>query len=285
MTTIAALTDLEQGALRMWAAGDSVVAIAREYDIPASSIRGLLHRCCDFDRNRAERILNGGAGPAPVKPPAPPAPPAKPAPPTAALAPPPVVQAATKPPAPSSKPPAPRPAPAALPAAITAQLEVTYRVLDYWTSRGYIQADENRPGSGRKRTWSPAEQKVAQLMARLCQAGLTPAGAHHAARNNLHTLDAGVRIVLDEHPSKQLDAPPDDPGELTAARAEIARLTAELAEVREQREMAELLTTQMAELADAATTRAHRAETQLRRQNHLVDALRTVLTAFQDVPQ
>jgi hypothetical protein len=43
-------------------------------------------------------------------------------------------------------------------------------------------------------------------MSRLVDAGLTPMGAHHAARNGLELLDPGVRLVLvdetDEKPGK-----------------------------------------------------------------------------------
>lgn len=73
---------------------------------------------------------------------------------------------------------------------------LTYRALDHWSRRGYLQAANPDCGSGRRRTWPAGEVEVAQLMHVLVQAGLAPRGAERAARNG-GVLTTGVRVVVD----------------------------------------------------------------------------------------
>ena len=79
---------------------------------------------------------------------------------------------------------------------------LTYRTLDYWTRRGYLQALNPDPGSGRQRHWPIEEARVAVTMSKLVAAGITVAAAHRAARNG-GWLAEGVRVVVssdqDEH--------------------------------------------------------------------------------------
>lgn len=191
MTTIHALTDAERGILQAYATGGTVVEIARDHGLQPSAVRGLLYRTCDFDLRRAQLVLDGTPGdPPPVQAPRPvppPAPAPKPTPPTVDT------PARAKPATQPSRTPRAKPAKQVLD-----ETGLTYRVLDFWTTRGYLHADQNSPGSGRSRRWSPEEQAVARLMSRLVDAGLTPMGAHHAARNDLQLLDPGIRIVLDD---------------------------------------------------------------------------------------
>jgi hypothetical protein len=75
-----------------------------------------------------------------------------------------------------------------------AALGVTYRQLDYWTRRGYLNPGGN-PGYGHPRTWPPGELAVAERMARAVRAGLTPYAAHRAARGTTD-LGHGVTITI-----------------------------------------------------------------------------------------
>lgn len=60
---------------------------------------------------------------------------------------------------------------------------LTVRRLDFWTTRGYLRADIPSPGSGRARTWSDAEVRVAELMVQLTGAGITAEAAARLARD------------------------------------------------------------------------------------------------------
>lgn len=60
---------------------------------------------------------------------------------------------------------------------------LTYRQLDFWTTRGYLRADVASPGSGRNRTWPQSEVRVAELMVHLTDAGVTVEAAARIARN------------------------------------------------------------------------------------------------------
>lgn len=62
------------------------------------------------------------------------------------------------------------------------QVGLTYRQVDFWTTRGYLRADEASPGCGNNRTWPQSEVRIAELMVRLTDAGLTVEAAHRAAR-------------------------------------------------------------------------------------------------------
>lgn len=73
---------------------------------------------------------------------------------------------------------------------------LSYRTIDHWTTRGYLQAANPGCGSGQRRTWPPAEVDIARLMWVLVQAGLTPWGAEQAARNR-GVLSESVRVVVD----------------------------------------------------------------------------------------
>lgn len=65
-----------------------------------------------------------------------------------------------------------------------ASLGISYRQLDYWTRRGLIRCDDERtPGSGVRRTWEPAELRVAERIGRLARAGVALDLAAHIARH------------------------------------------------------------------------------------------------------
>lgn len=74
---------------------------------------------------------------------------------------------------------------------------LTYRKLDYWTRRGYVNAGESSPGSGHRRTWPPEELRIAALMGRLTDAGLSPDVAAFAARFAVATGKPTVHIGPD----------------------------------------------------------------------------------------
>ena len=72
---------------------------------------------------------------------------------------------------------------------------ITYRQLDYWTSKGYLHADANNPGSGNHRNFDGDEVSVAWLMAQFVRAGMRPHAAADLARTE---LDAPIPYVLTE---------------------------------------------------------------------------------------
>jgi len=60
---------------------------------------------------------------------------------------------------------------------------LTYRQLDWWTVRGYINATTNRPGYGMHRCWDADEAAVIARAVRLIDLGVTASKAITAARN------------------------------------------------------------------------------------------------------
>lgn len=96
----------------------------------------------------------------------------------------------------------------------------TYRQLDYWVKRGYVQPSEvaasgigwsarrpvdrptSNPGSGRRRMWHPDEAAVAARMVRLLAAGLSVEAAARVARrpDELLELAPGVQVLVTGDP-------------------------------------------------------------------------------------
>lgn len=71
------------------------------------------------------------------------------------------------------------------------------RQIAHWVKAGWLRPHRDR--TTRTHTWPPAEVEVAQLMARLVEAGLTPEAAHRVARGG--QLAPGITItVADEAP-------------------------------------------------------------------------------------
>ena len=85
-----------------------------------------------------------------------------------------------------------------LPAA-TADLDLTYRQLDYWTRVGDLNATMPAPGSGYVRTWSGEELNVARLIARLGRAGILAGRAAELARVLLAGDDLPMRCPLGQN--------------------------------------------------------------------------------------
>jgi hypothetical protein len=84
---------------------------------------------------------------------------------------------------------------------------LSYRTLNHWTTRGYLQAANPGCGSGRRMTWPAGEVEVAQLMHILVTAGLSPRGAERAARNG-GVLSDSVRVLV---ATGELELPGVDP--------------------------------------------------------------------------
>jgi len=65
--------------------------------------------------------------------------------------------------------------------------KITYRQLDHWVRRGYLEPAwvTNRTGNGRGtgREWTATEAPIACLMGRLTRGGLAPATAAAVARS------------------------------------------------------------------------------------------------------
>jgi hypothetical protein len=74
----------------------------------------------------------------------------------------------------------------------------TYRQLDYWCRRGYLNVDGT--GSGHERDFPPIEVAVAELMGVLTRVGFTAAAAADVARlmveGNLGIVDLGEGVHL-----------------------------------------------------------------------------------------
>lgn len=79
---------------------------------------------------------------------------------------------------------------------------ITYRMLDFWTRCAYLRTTTAaEPGSGHARFYPVDEVAVVHLVARLRDAGLTPANAFPIARSLTETgtaVLAGIRIHLPE---------------------------------------------------------------------------------------
>lgn len=73
---------------------------------------------------------------------------------------------------------------------VVAATGATYRQLDYWVSRGYLQPANTGLGSGYSWLWSPQEVEVVRRMVALVGCGLTPEAAARAARDRseLHRI-------------------------------------------------------------------------------------------------
>jgi len=68
---------------------------------------------------------------------------------------------------------------------------LSYRQLDWWTTRGYIHAiGTNRPGHGIYRCWDTDEAAVIERAARLTGFGVTASRAIQAARDPDNRLGA-----------------------------------------------------------------------------------------------
>lgn len=77
------------------------------------------------------------------------------------------------------------------------RLGLTYRQLDFWVRKGYLNpANARAGGKGTDRMFPPSEVMVAAEMARLVSAGLPPSLAHYAIYND-GELAPGVRVVVD----------------------------------------------------------------------------------------
>ena len=70
---------------------------------------------------------------------------------------------------------------------VTRAAEITYRQLDHWVRRGYLEpawvTNHTGRGRGTGREWTTTETAVACLMGRLTRAGLAPATAATVARS------------------------------------------------------------------------------------------------------
>lgn len=71
---------------------------------------------------------------------------------------------------------------------------LTYRQLDYWTTKGYLHPLHGT-GSGIARVWPDEELAVARMMARLVGAGLTLALAARVARGE-EDVAPGVKVLV-----------------------------------------------------------------------------------------
>lgn len=95
---------------------------------------------------------------------------------------------------------------------IVGRAEISYRVIDHWTRRGYVRARErDRNTSGMLRYYDDVEVWVVCLMARLVRAGFTPAAAAVAARTvimgKVQALDLGPGLVLQVGTPISVDGP------------------------------------------------------------------------------
>lgn len=72
---------------------------------------------------------------------------------------------------------------------------LTPRMLDHWTRRGWIHADNPHCGSGRARRWPDHAAGYVAAMIRLVHAGLHPEAASRAARGQ--PLADGIRVVVE----------------------------------------------------------------------------------------
>lgn len=81
----------------------------------------------------------------------------------------------------------------------TKHARVTYRQLDYWTTKGYLLTTDGAasPGIGQPRVWPVTEIEVAARMIRLIAAGLVPRAAALVARNGFGVTNLGDGITIE----------------------------------------------------------------------------------------
>jgi hypothetical protein len=70
---------------------------------------------------------------------------------------------------------------------LAANPRLTYRQLDHWCRKGWIQPDVACPGSGKPRTFPAAEVRVLKRMALLVARGTVPSVAAGRARAEVET--------------------------------------------------------------------------------------------------
>ncbi len=78
---------------------------------------------------------------------------------------------------------------------------ITYRQLDTWVTKGWLNPDERNPGPGHARRFTGDEARVAIVMGRLVAAGLKPDAAHRVARGQWE-LAPGITVLVDREDSE-----------------------------------------------------------------------------------
>jgi hypothetical protein len=80
------------------------------------------------------------------------------------------------------------------------KIGVSYRQLDWWTRKGYINEMPEKPGSGYARRYTPEEEAVAILMGQLVACGFKPSAAAELARlaidSDADLIELGNDILL-----------------------------------------------------------------------------------------
>ena len=163
---ITSLTDEELAVLAMYAEGDVAQDIARDLNIRASTVRGVLYRVCSFDRRRAANAVAHARGHH--------------------------LNAVEEP---EPEPPPPEPAEPGASVADFIALGISYRQLDYWTRHEYLKSDAPAPGTGVPRTWPLDELAVAGLLVRLLEAGFILKAALSVARGQTEPAP-GVHVLI-----------------------------------------------------------------------------------------
>lgn len=72
----------------------------------------------------------------------------------------------------------------------------SYRQIDYWTRRGYLNAEQRAARSGYCRWWPASEVPVARRMKALADIGMNLDVAQQAARAGVLNLAGAVRIEV-----------------------------------------------------------------------------------------
>lgn len=86
---------------------------------------------------------------------------------------------------------------------LTVRAGITVRQADHWTRKGYLKPDNAECGSGRSRQWSYREIEVARVMKVLTDAGVTPAAAQRAARDDGWLRRDGAAVRVDMTPARE----------------------------------------------------------------------------------
>ena len=95
---------------------------------------------------------------------------------------------------------------------LCAEIGVTYRQLDHWARRGYLNPGREERGrfrsSGCARIWTAGELRVARSMARLVSAGLSPEVAAAVSRNGWgrSQIAPGIWLEINDDETGTADA-------------------------------------------------------------------------------
>ena len=81
---------------------------------------------------------------------------------------------------------------------LAALIDVSYKRINTWATRGYLKEEPRFKGTGHRRTFRASEVRIAQVMAELVKAGVIPSVASKAARGAMVEVDSRGPLFMCE---------------------------------------------------------------------------------------